>query len=149
KQLAEETLKRNKPFITANKALLAHHGQALAAHARKPGAALYFEAAVAGGIPIIKTLREALAGGRVDEIFGILNGTCNYILTTMRDSGRSFDEVLKEAQTLGYAEADPAFDIDGKDAAHKLSILSSLAFGAPLEPEKLIAEGIRSITSQD
>jgi homoserine dehydrogenase len=149
KLLAEATLKASKPFITANKALLAHHGQELAAHAQKPGSALYFEAAVAGGIPIIKTLREALAGGQVSEVFGILNGTCNYILTTMRDTGRGFGDVLKEAQNLGYAEADPAFDIDGKDAAHKLSILSSLAFGAPLQPDDLLAEGIRSITSQD
>jgi homoserine dehydrogenase len=149
KQLAEATLKAGKPLITANKALLAHHGLALSELARKQSAPLYFEAAVAGGIPIIKTLREALAGGQVDEIFGILNGTCNFILTTMRDTGRSFGDVLKEAQSLGYAEADPAFDIDGKDAAHKLSILSALGFGAPLEPEKLIAEGVRGITSQD
>lgn len=149
KQLAEATLKAGKPFITANKALLAHHGLELSELARKSGAPVYFEAAVAGAIPIIKTLREALAGDRVQEIYGILNGTCNYILTSMRDTGRSFAEVLKEAQEMGYAEADPSFDIDGKDAAHKLALLSALAFGVPLNVEKLPAEGIRAITPQD
>jgi homoserine dehydrogenase len=149
KELAEATLKAGKPFITANKALLAHHGAALSKLARTSGAPIYFEASVTGAIPAVKTLREALAGDTVKEICGILNGTCNYILTTMRETGRAFDDILKDAQKLGYAEADPSFDVDGIDAAHKLAILSSLAFEAPLNISSLAACGIRSITPQD
>src|SRR4029077_2600589 len=114
--------------VTANKALMAQHGTTLAATAEAAGVALAFEAAVAGGIPIIKTLREGLAANKLSRVYGILNGTCNYILTTMRESGREFGEVLAEAQKLGYAEADPSFDIDGVDAAHKLAILTAVAF---------------------
>ncbi|HVY11952.1 MAG TPA: homoserine dehydrogenase, partial [Alphaproteobacteria bacterium] len=147
-ELAEATLKAGKPFITANKALLAQHGPQLAALAAKHNAPLYFEAAVAGGIPVIKTLREALAGGRVREVFGILNGTCNYILSSMRETRRAFPEILKEAQAHGYAEANPDFDVNGNDTAHKLAILSALAFGSPL-PAKMDVEGIRSITLDD
>ncbi len=148
--LARAALKAGKPFMTANKTLLAHHGQELAALSReKPGAALYFEAAVAGGIPVIKTLREALAGNRVEEIAGILNGTCNYILTAMRETGGDFAAIVKEAQALGYAETDPSYDLDGHDAADKLSILAALAFGMPLAAGGFGVEGIRAITAQD
>src|ERR1043166_2647729 len=145
KTLAEATLNAKKPLITANKALLAEHGAALAALAEKQNAPLYFEAAVAGGIPVVKTLREALAGNAIQEVFGILNGTCNYILTTMLETGRAFDDVLKEAQELGYAEADPTFDVDGFDTAHKLAILASIAFGVPVSGKAVKVDGIRSI----
>ncbi|HEX9810217.1 MAG TPA: homoserine dehydrogenase, partial [Alphaproteobacteria bacterium] len=118
-ELIEATLRAGRPVVTANKALLAHHGTALARLAEAKGASLHYEAAVAGGIPIVKALREGLAANGIGRIYGVLNGTCNYILTTMRDSGREFDDVLTEAQALGYAEADPRFDVDGIDSAHK------------------------------
>src|SRR6185437_15285730 len=147
--VVETALARGKHVVTANKALIAKHGLRLAKRAEEAGVALAFEAAVAGGIPIIKTLRESLAGNRVSRIYGILNGTSNYILTTMRQSGREFAEVLAEAQKLGYAEADPSFDIDGVDAAHKLAILASLAFGRPVDLAGVYAEGIRHISRLD
>src|SRR6185312_1828135 len=127
--VVEAALEHKKHVVTANKALMARHGTRLAETAEGAGLALAFEASVAGGIPVIKALREGLSGNRLDRVYGILNGTCNYILTTMRESGREFGEVLAEAQKLGYAEADPSFDIDGVDAAHKLAVLASAAFG--------------------
>jgi len=142
-------LKAGKAVVTANKALLARHGVALAALAEKQGVALNFEAAVCGGIPVIKTLREGLAGNAITRIYGILNGTCNYILSKMEQDKRSFDDCLKEAQRLGYAEADPSFDIDGHDTAQKLSILASLTFGTRLDEQAVYVEGIRSITTAD
>ncbi|HEY9344827.1 MAG TPA: homoserine dehydrogenase, partial [Inquilinus sp.] len=138
-----------KPVVTANKALLAVHGPDLAGRAEEAGVALAFEAAVAGGIPAIKGLREGLAGNRIDGVFGILNGTCNYILTEMRTTGREFAEVLAEAQKLGYAEADPSFDVDGVDAAHKLAVLAALAFNARVEFDDLHIEGIRQVSALD
>ncbi len=145
----EAALAAGKPVVTANKALLAHHGVALAALAESAGVGLYFEAAVAGGIPVVKTLREALVGNRIERVSGILNGTCNFILTKMQDEGIPFEAVLAEAQALGYAEADPTFDVDGFDTAHKLAILASLAFGVTPDPEAIHVEGIRSITLAD
>ncbi|HEX3863833.1 MAG TPA: homoserine dehydrogenase [Stellaceae bacterium] len=145
----ETALARGKHVVTANKALMAEHGTRLAAQAEATGVALAFEAAVAGGIPIIKTLRESLAGNRLSRVYGILNGTSNYILTTMREGGREFAEVLAEAQKLGYAEADPSFDIDGVDAAHKLAILASVAFGRPVDLPGVYTEGIRHISRLD
>jgi homoserine dehydrogenase len=145
----ETALAQKKHVVTANKALMAEHGTALAAAAEAAGVALAFEAAVAGGIPIIKTLREGLAGNKLSRVYGILNGTCNYILTTMRESGREFGEVLAEAQKLGYAEADPSFDIDGVDAAHKLAILASVAFGRAVDHAGVYTEGIRHISRLD
>jgi fructose-1,6-bisphosphatase class II len=142
-------LRAGKPVVTANKALLARHGVALAEAAERGGASLSFEAAVAGGIPIIKTLREGLAANRIRRIAGILNGTCNFILTSMRERGREFADVLAEAQKLGYAEADPSFDIDGVDAAHKLAILAALAFGRPVRFEDVHIEGIRGVSALD
>ena len=138
-----------KHVVTANKALMAHDGSRLAARAEELGLALSFEASVAGGIPVIKTLREGLAGNRLQRIYGILNGTSNYILTTMRESGREFAEVLAEAQKLGYAEADPSFDIDGVDAAHKLAILASVGFGRPVDLAGVYTEGIRHVSRLD
>jgi homoserine dehydrogenase len=135
--------------VTANKALLAKHGVALAEIAEKKGVLLNYEAAVAGGIPVIKTMREALAGNSVTRVFGILNGTCNYILTRMEAEGISFEECLKDAQRLGYAEADPTFDIEGNDTAHKLSILSSLAFGHRIAADDIYLEGISNISQAD
>ncbi|MDN5926895.1 MAG: homoserine dehydrogenase [Hyphomicrobiales bacterium] len=135
--------------VTANKALLARHGLTLAEVAEKKGVLLNYEAAVAGGIPVIKTLREALAGNSVGRIFGILNGTCNYILTRMEAEGLSFDECLKDAQRLGYAEADPTFDIEGQDTAHKLAILTSIAFGCRISAGDIYMEGISNITQAD
>ena len=135
--------------VTANKALLARHGTALAQAAEAANVALSFEAAVAGGVPIVKALREGLAGNVVDRVYGILNGTCNYILTEMRETGRSFDDVLAEAQSLGFAEADPATDVDGIDAAHKLSLLASLAFGTEVAFDGVYIEGIRGVTPID
>ena len=132
--------------VTANKALLAKHGVALAEIAEKKGVLLNYEAAVAGGIPVIKTMREAMAGNSVTRVFGILNGTCNYILTRMEAEGLSFDACLKDAQRLGYAEADPTFDIEGHDTAHKLSILTSLAFGCRISADDVYMEGISNIT---
>ncbi|MFG1411759.1 homoserine dehydrogenase [Xanthobacter sp. VTT E-85241] len=142
-------LAAGKPVVTANKALLAKHGMALAAGAEASGVALNFEAAVAGGIPIVKTLREALVGNRIARVSGILNGTCNYILTRMADEGLSFETCLAEAQRLGYAEADPTFDIDGYDTAHKLALLTSLAFGTQVDADAIYVEGIRSLTLAD
>ncbi len=147
--LVERAIAAGKPVVTANKALLAVHGAALAARAEAGGVALAFEAAVAGGIPVIKTLREGLAANRILSIAGILNGTCNYILTRMREEGKDFAEVLADAQRLGYAEADPSFDIDGIDAAHKLAILAALAFGRPVAFEAVHIEGIRGISALD
>jgi homoserine dehydrogenase len=147
--LAEATIVAGKPLVTANKALLAVHGASLAHAAEDRGVALGFEAAVAGGIPVIKALREGLSGNRISAVAGILNGTCNYILTQMRERGREFAEVLADAQKLGYAEADPSFDIDGIDAAHKLSILAALAFGRPVAFDHVHVEGIRRISAVD
>ncbi|AIB11889.1 homoserine dehydrogenase [Azospirillum argentinense] len=149
KETVELALERGHHVVTANKALLAHHGTALAAKAEAAGLAIGFEAAVAGGIPIIKGLREGLAGNRVSEVHGILNGTCNYILTEMRTTGRDFADVLADAQKLGYAEADPSFDIDGVDAAHKLAILTSVAFGTPVDFKSVHVEGIRHVSAVD
>ena len=149
RRVVETALAHKKPVVTANKALMAEHGTALAEKAEAAGVALAFEAAVAGGIPIIKTLREGLAGNRLSRVYGILNGTTNYILTTMRETGRDFAEVLAEAQQLGYAEADPTFDIDGVDASHKLAILASVAYGRPVELGAVYCEGIRHISRLD
>jgi homoserine dehydrogenase len=135
--------------VTANKALLAVHGTMLAQAAEASGVGLGFEAAVAGGIPVIKALREGLAGNRISRVAGILNGTCNYILTVMRDEGKDFAEVLADAQALGYAEADPTFDVDGIDAAHKLAILAALAFGRRVDFAAVHVEGIRRINALD
>ncbi|MBZ9858483.1 homoserine dehydrogenase [Mesorhizobium sp. CA12] len=142
-------LEAGRHVVTANKALLAKHGVALAEIAEKKGVLLNYEAAVAGGIPVIKTMREAMAGNAVTRVFGILNGTCNYILTRMEAEGISFDVCLKDAQRLGYAEADPTFDIEGHDTAHKLSILTSLAFGTKIAAGDIYMEGIANITQAD
>lgn len=142
-------LKRGLHVVTANKALLARHGVELAAMAEEKGALLNFEAAVAGGIPVIKALRESLTGNIVSRIYGIMNGTCNYILTKMEREGLSFAECLKEAQRLGYAEADPAFDIEGNDTAHKLAILTTLAFGNRISADDIYLEGITNISIED
>jgi homoserine dehydrogenase len=147
--LVESAIAAGKPVVTANKAMLAVHGASLAALAEERGVTLAFEAAVAGGIPVIKALREGLAGNRISRIAGILNGTCNYILTQMRERGREFAEVLHDAQKLGYAEADPSFDVDGVDAAHKLAILAALAFGRPVAFDAVYVEGIRRISALD
>lgn len=145
----EAALQAGRHVVTANKALLARHGLEMAAIAEKNGVLLNYEAAVAGGIPVIKTMREALAGNTVSRVFGILNGTCNYILTRMEAEGLSFEECLKDAQRLGYAEADPTFDIEGHDTAHKLAILTSLAFGSRIAPDDIYLEGISNITQAD
>jgi len=142
-------LRAGKSVVTANKALLARHGVALAALAEKQRVALNFEAAVAGAIPIVKTIREGLAGNTIARIYGILNGTCNYMLTRMEREKLSFGECLKEAQRLGYAEADPSFDIEGHDTAQKLSILASITFGTKVDPGAIYVEGISSITTAD
>ncbi|MCH9020804.1 MAG: homoserine dehydrogenase [Proteobacteria bacterium] len=147
--LCRAAIKAGKHVVTANKALIAGHGSELAALAESAGVALGYEAAVGGGIPIVKALREGLAANRVDRVYGILNGTCNYILSAMRESGRDFAEVLAEAQRLGYAEADPGFDIDGVDSAHKLAILASLAFGCRLDFDAVHIEGIRHVSPLD
>ena len=149
KQSCEAAIASGKSVVTANKALIAHHGTALAMDAENAGIGLAYEAAVAGGIPIVKSLREGLAGNQVTGLYGILNGTCNYILTTMRETGREFGDVLAEAQSLGYAEADPSFDVDGVDAAHKLAILASLAFGCQVNFGDTYVEGIRHISALD
>jgi homoserine dehydrogenase len=149
KDAVAAALGAGKHVVTANKALLAEHGVELAEIAEANGVALNFEAAVAGAIPVIKTLRESLAGNQVDRVYGILNGTCNYILTTMTEEGRAFNDVLKEAQECGYAEADPTFDIGGFDTAHKLAILTSLAFGTKVAFDEIDVEGIQSITQAD
>ena len=149
KALVEAALSQGKDVVTANKALLAHHGTALAKCAESNGRCLGYEAAIAGGIPAIKALREGLAANAFSRIYGILNGTCNYILSAMRESGREFSEVLEEAQRLGYAEADPSFDVDGVDAAHKLATLTALAFGCEVNFEGVHIEGIRNVTASD
>lgn len=149
RDLVEQALTAGKHVVTANKALLAHHGTALAQLADRNGCVLAFEAAVAGGLPVIKSLREGLAGNRIREVHGILNGTCNYILTEMRETGRSFAEVLAEAQKLGYAEADPSFDVDGIDSAHKLAILTAVSFGCAVNFPAVHVEGIRHISPLD
>ena len=145
----EAALKAGRHVVTANKALLAHHGVGLARLAEAGNVALNYEAAIAGAIPVVKTVRENLAGNSVSRLFGILNGTCNFILTKMEHEGRDFDEVLKEAQDLGYAEADPTFDIGGFDTAHKLAILTSLAFGTEVALDDMYIEGIEDITLAD
>jgi homoserine dehydrogenase len=147
--LARRTLGAGKGLVTANKAMIAHHGMELAGIAEEAGAPLKFEAAVAGGIPVIKGLREGAAANRIARIYGILNGTCNYILSTMEHSGRDFAEVLKDAQDLGYAEADPAFDIEGVDAAHKLAILAGIAFGGRIDFAAMEISGITRIRAAD
>ena len=147
--LVEAALAAGKPVVTANKALLAVHGAELANAAERAGVALAFEAAVAGGIPVIKALREGLSGNRISRVMGILNGTCNYILTVMRERQREFSDVLADAQRLGYAEADPSFDVDGIDAAHKLAILAALAFGRPVAFDAVYVEGIRRVSALD
>jgi homoserine dehydrogenase len=149
RRLVQTALRSGKHVVTANKALLAMHGTELAALAEKKGRILSFEAAVAGGIPIIKALREGLVGNRVRRLYGILNGTCNYILTTMRETGRDFGAVLAEAQAAGYAEADPSFDVDGIDAAHKLAVLTGAAFGAKVNFAGVHIEGIRHVSAMD
>lgn len=149
RDLLAAALKAGKHVATANKALIAHHGTELAHLAEKANVALNYEAAVAGGIPIVKTMREALAGNEVRSIHGILNGTCNYILTEMETTGRDFADVLKDAQELGYAEADPTFDVGGIDAAHKLAILASLAFGTEVDFDSVHIEGIEKISATD
>ncbi len=149
KASVEAALRAGKSVVTANKALLAKHGTELARLAEANGVALNFEAAVAGGIPIVKAMRESLAGNQVTRVFGILNGTCNYILTRMRNDGHSFDAVLADAQEAGYAEADPTFDVDGYDTAHKLALLTSLAFGTEVSFDTIYIEGIRSIAPAD
>jgi homoserine dehydrogenase len=149
KDLVERSLAAGKPVITANKALMAHHGSELARRAEAAGVALAYEAAVAGGVPVIKALREGLAANRISRVYGILNGTSNFILTSMRETGREFGEVLGEAQALGYAEADPSFDVDGIDTAHKLAILTGLAFGCEVDFDGVYVEGIREISALD
>ena len=149
RELVLKAIDNGKHIITANKALIALHGNEIFQRAQEKGVTVAFESAVAGGIPIIKAIREGLAGNSIQWLAGIINGTCNFILTEMRDKGRDFDDVLKEAQQLGYAEADPTFDIEGIDAAHKLTILASIAFGVPLQFEKIYIEGITEITSAD
>ena len=147
--LAQKSLTAGKSFVTANKAMIAHHGMALAKEAESNAASLKYEAAVAGGIPVIKGLRDGASANRIERVYGILNGTCNYILTTMEKHGAGFSAVLKDAQDLGYAESDPGFDIDGVDAAHKLAILASLSFGSNVDFEGVEIAGIRSILTAD
>ena len=142
-------LRRGLHVVTANKALLARHGMEFAALAEDKGVLLNFEAAVAGGIPVIKALRESLTGNKVSRVYGIMNGTCNYILTRMEKEGLTFEDCLKEAQRLGYAEADPAFDIEGNDTAHKLAILTTLAFGTQIAADQIYLEGISNISIED
>jgi homoserine dehydrogenase len=149
KELVLEAIKNGKHVVTANKALIAIHGNEIFAAAQAKGVTVAFEAAVAGGIPIIKAMREGLAANQIQWAAGIINGTANFILTEMSEKGRDFDEVLKEAQELGYAEADPSFDVEGIDAAHKLTIIGSIAFGIPLQFEKTYIEGIGKIEQQD
>jgi homoserine dehydrogenase len=149
KDLVMTAIANGKHIVTANKALIAHHGDEIFAAAKAKGVTVAFEAAVAGGIPIIKSIREGLAANNIEWLAGIINGTTNFILTEMRDKGRTFEDVLKEAQELGYAEADPTFDVEGIDAAHKLVILASLAFGIPLDVKKVFTEGITKISTED
>ena len=149
RELVLIAIANGKHVVTANKALIALHGNEIFAAAQEQGVMVAFEAAVAGGIPIIKALREGLSANRVNWLTGIINGTGNFILTEMRDKGRDFADVLSEAQALGYAEADPTFDVEGIDAAHKLTILASIAFGIPLQFDKVYTEGISRITRED
>jgi len=149
KDLVEQAIENGKHIVTANKALIALHGNELFEKANNQGVALMYESAVAGGIPIIKAMREGLAANKIESLAGIINGTGNFILTKMRDEGTAFDEVLKEAQELGYAEADPTFDVEGIDAAHKLTILASTAFGIPLSFESVFTEGISALDLLD
>jgi len=149
KDLVTQAIENGKHVVTANKALIAMHGNELFALAQEKGVTIAFEAAVAGGIPIIKAMREGLAGNRIEWLAGIINGTGNFILTEMREKGRDFADVLAEAQALGYAEADPTFDIEGIDAAHKLTIMASIAFGIPLQYYKCYTEGISKISQED
>ena len=149
RELVEAAIIAGKHVVTANKALIAEFGNEIFALAEKHGVEVRYEAAIAGGIPIVKAMREGLAANRIEWLAGIINGTGNYILTEMRDRGREFADVLAEAQALGYAEADPAFDVEGTDAAHKLVILASLAFGMPLQFDAVYTEGITELTTQD
>lgn len=149
REVVMAAIEAGKHVVTANKALLALHGNEVFAAAQAKGVMVAFEAAVAGGIPIIKTLREGLAGNRIEWVAGIINGTTNFILSEMRSKGMDFDEVLKEAQRLGYAEADPTFDVEGVDAAHKLTLLSAIAFGIPVQFDKAHIEGIKGLSALD
>ena len=149
REVCAKAIAEGRHVVTANKAMLAMHGTMLARAAEKANVGLGYEASVAGGIPVIKAFREGFAGNRISSIHGILNGTCNYILTTMRETGRGFDDVLSEAQELGYAEADPTFDVDGIDTAHKLALLASVAFGTEVDFGSVHVEGIRHITADD
>ena len=149
KAVVEAAIASGKHVVTANKALLAHHGAGLARAAEAKGVALAFEASVAGGIPVVKVLREGLSGNAVSRVYGILNGTCNYILTRMEREGLTFEACLKDAQALGYAEADPTFDVEGFDTAHKLAILTSLAFGTEVDAEAVSVEGISRVQPLD
>jgi homoserine dehydrogenase len=149
RDLVLKAIDNGKHVVTANKALLAKHGTEIFARAHAKGVMVAFEASVAGGVPIIKAIREGLTANRIEWIAGIINGTCNYILSEMRDKGLPFDMVLAEAQRLGYAEADPAFDVEGIDAAHKLTILSAIAFGIPMQFDKVYTEGITKLTAID
>ncbi len=149
KELTLKAIKNGKHVVTANKALLALHGTEIFAAAQRQGVMVAFEAAVAGGIPIIKALREGLTANRIEWIVGIINGTGNFILSEMRNKGLSFDTVLKQAQKLGYAEADPTFDIEGIDTAHKITIMASIAFGIPMQFDKVYTEGITKLTGED
>ncbi len=147
--VCERATAAGRHVVTANKALLAHHGRELALAAEETGVVIACEAAVAGGVPVVKALREGFAGNRISRVYGILNGTCNFILSTMRQTGRGFDEVLAEAQRLGYAEADPGFDIDGIDTAHKLAVIAAIAFGCEIDFSGIHVEGIRQVTAED
>lgn len=149
KELILKAVENGKHVVTANKALIAEFGTEIFAAAKAKGVSVAYEAAVAGGIPIIRALREGLAANKIEWLAGIINGTGNFILTEMRDKGRAFEDVLAEAQALGYAEADPTFDVEGIDAAHKLVILASLAFGMPLQFDKVYCEGIANIVTED
>ncbi|MBF0152616.1 MAG: homoserine dehydrogenase [Magnetococcales bacterium] len=149
RELVELALRHGKHVVTANKALIARYGNELLSEAETQGCDLAFEAAVAGAVPIIRALRESLAANRIDQVHGILNGTCNYILTEMREKALPFQQVLKSAQEMGYAEADPSFDVDGIDTAHKLAILSAIAFGTPVDFSSISIEGIRHVTEVD
>lgn len=149
KQCIERAIELGKPVVTANKALIAEYGNSLFEQAEKNGVSIAYEAAVAGGIPIIKALREGLSANQIEWVAGIINGTGNYILTEMKKPGADFAEVLKTAQALGYAEADPTFDVEGIDAAHKLTIMASIAFGIPLKFDKVYTEGISKVTAED
>ncbi|MFZ2168812.1 MAG: homoserine dehydrogenase [Methylococcaceae bacterium] len=149
KEMVLKAIENRKHVVTANKSLIALHGNEIFAKASEKGVIVAFEAAVAGGIPIIKAIREGLSGNQIEWLAGIINGTGNFILTEMRDKGRDFDDVLAEAQALGYAEADPTFDVEGIDAGHKLTILASIAFGIPLQFDKVYTEGITHITRLD